>query len=130
MTREKSRRKNSDKVRGVAKISDIVYNEQAGGNKVVGPILGQLTHLGVLDGTGAAFPQGKGAIIAFYNASGVTAFIRTDTAGGGAVPTIADGIALKPDDYTMLTFENDQRFIRSSAADIVMYRIEDDSEIR
>lgn len=122
--------KNSDKVRGVAKIADIVYNEQSGGNKVTGPIMGQLTFRQQMSGASEAFPQGKGSIVAFYNDGIATVWILTDTAAIAAIPSIANAIALKPQDYTIMTFDNDQRFIRCSSANVAMYIIEDDSEIR
>ena len=126
------RQKNSSKVRGLHKASDIAYNEQAGGMKQVGPIVGLLKRLFA---TGVAvdnsLPPGvkSGALIAFYNYSATTVWlILHEGAGPTGTPsaTEATSIALKPNDYTTLALGEKTSIIKTSA-DVIAYLVEDDS---
>jgi hypothetical protein len=126
------RRKNSSKVRGLHKAADIAYNEQAGGLKVVGPILGKIKRLfatGIT--TDNPLPAGvtSGAVIAFYNPNATTAWlILHEGAGPTGTPsdTEATSIALKPNDYTVLALSSSVSIIKTDV-NVIAYLVEDDS---
>lgn len=130
----KSRNKVTDKVRGTHKAADISYNEQAGGMKQVGPILGLLTRLGTFSISPAplAPPFVNGGVIAFYNPTANTAWLSTSiTAAPPPVPSAIESssIALKPNDYTVLALPDGATQVACDVATVVMYFMEDDSLI-
>lgn len=122
----RTRQKPTDKIRGIAAISDIAYNEQAGANKIVGPIVGKLRILGAANTLKKIDP---GATVAFYNNSATTAWVAIgqDATPPSAPTGGADGIALKPNDYTILALGNNNCFI-ANAATVFAYEVEDDSK--
>jgi len=128
------RQKPSDKVAGSHKATDMSYNEQSGGLKVVGPILGVLKRLFAISGTQALVePCQSGAILAIYNPTATTAWLTvSETAAAPAVPAIgeASSIALRPNDYTVLAMTPATTQIRCSEATAVCYLVVDDSYLR
>ena len=128
------RQKDSSKARGLHKAADISYNEQAGGLKAVGPILGKLKRLFTVDAQ-KSLPAGvtSGSIIAFYNPTATTAWlILHDAAGAAPTPaaTQADSIALKPNDYTVLALGKDVNSVITDVTTVVAFLIEDDSILK
>ena len=120
------RAKPTNKVRGI-QAQDISYNEQTGTVKVLGPVLGMLTHKGRLAAASAQIPVYRGALLALYNLSGNTVFVKTGEAAIGAAPDADDGICLPPHQYTVIVIPYEHSFIRSSSTDVIAYLIEDDS---
>lgn len=128
------RQKDSSKTRGLHKAADISYNEQAGGLKQVGPILGKLKRLFTVDAK-KDLPAGakSGSVIAFYNPTAATAWLILHNEAG-APPTPAagqeDSIALKPNDYTVLALGKDVNSVISDVTTVVAFLIEDDSVLK
>lgn len=127
------RDKDTSKARGMHKAQDIAYNEQAGGFKQVGPILGQLKRLYTIDTEQALTEITKsGSIIAFYNPTSSTAWlILKEGAGPIGTPSAleASSIALKPNDYTVLALNEKVTSMISDAA-VVAYLVQDDSVLK
>jgi hypothetical protein len=102
---------------------DDSFNQQGGGFKVIGPILGNPKILGALS---AAVGVDLGSIVAVYNNSAATAWAAIGPTSAVAVPTGgANGIALKPNDYTIIAMYN-SNYIVCSAATCFGYLINDD----
>ena len=129
MTNRRTRSKPSDNVTGGTRALDMSYNEQSGGLKVVGPIIGQLTNKGAAPVAATGINAPNSAIFAFYNNSGSTEFVQTAAAAAslGSAPSATTGIALRPNDYTHVVIPDGHSFIRSSSASVIMYLVEDDS---
>jgi len=128
------RSKDSDKTRGMHKAQDNAYNEQAGGFKQVGPIIGLLKRLYQFDAIKTLVePCRRGAIIAIYNPTALTAWLTiSETVADPAAPAIGEvtSIALKPNDYTILAMPEAATKIRCSEATAIAYLVMDDSTIR
>ncbi len=130
----KQRNKDTDKVRGTHKAADMSYNEQSGGSKVVGPILGLLTRLSTFSVSPAPLPAPfvNGGVIAFYNPTAATAWLSiSKTAIAPPAPGAAEpsSIALKPNDYTILAMPDGATQVACDVATVVIYFVEDDSYI-
>jgi hypothetical protein len=103
--------------------TEFSFNQQAGAMKQLGPILGNLTILGAL---GSAVGVDLGSLVAIYNNSSSVAWAAMGTTSAMAAPTGgADGIALPPNQYTILALY-DKNFVRCSAATCFGYLINDD----
>ena len=128
------RSKDSANTRGMHKAQDNAYNEQAGGFKQVGPIVGLLTRLYQISAIKTLeAPCRRGCVIAFYNPTSTTAWLTiSETATDPAAPAIgeATSIALKPNDYTILAMPEDATKIRCSETTAIAYLVVDDSTIR
>lgn len=129
-----SRNTESRDTRGMNKAMDVAYNEQAGGLKVVGPILGLIKRMFLLDIIrDVDAPMKPGAVMAFYNPTAITAWLTiSETAIDPAAPASAEpsSIALKPNDYTILALPQKATKLRSSDLTVVAYLMLDDSMIR
>lgn len=124
------RQKDTGKTQGT-KANDISYNEQAGGLKVVGPIVGCLHRLleGMSDSSFPA-PFRNGGVVAFYNPTAATEWITVSTSTAAPVaPSSLTGIALKPNDYTILAMPDGATKVSASNAAIIAYLVKDDSKI-
>ncbi len=134
MSDYKERQKEGSNAKGPNKALDNSYNEQSGGLKVVGPIVGQLTRLFVLDAVKSlAAPFKNGGVLAIYNPTANTAWLTVSTtAADPAAPSAseASSIALKPNDYTHLAMPENATKVRCDTATAVCYLVEDDSFIR
>ena len=128
MTNIKARQKVSEKVRGIAKISDVVYNDQAGANKSMGLIMGVLTPQGAI-GASTGLPGKEAPLIALFNNSNVVDWVITSTVTIAAAPTSANGIAIPPYSYITIAVPYGHSFIRGGTANVLMYLVEDDSYI-
>lgn len=128
------RQKPADKVAGSHKATDTSYNEQSGGLKVVGPILGVLKRLFSINGVQPLVsPCQPGAVLAIYNPTVTTAWLSiSETGSAPPVPTIAEpsSIALRPNDYTILAMTPETTQIRCSEATAVCYLVMDDSYVQ
>lgn len=70
-----------------------------------------------------------GSIIYLYNNAATVAWVALSTAAIGADPTgFADGIPLKPNDWTILS-AGENSFIRSSANTVGLYEMKDDTAL-
>ena len=128
-------RSNSSRdARGMNKALDVSYNEQSGGLKVVGPIMGQLKRLFVVSAVMAiSEPAKSGAVIGFYNPTATTAWLTiSETAIDPAIPSAVEpnSIALRPNDYTFLAMPYRASKVRSSEPTVVAYLMLDDSSIK
>ena len=129
MTQERSNQ--SRGTRGMHKAMDVSYNEQAGGLKVVGPVVGKLKRL-FAGSSDLLEPYKPGGVVAFYNPTGATAWLTIGEAGAApAAPGAAqaDSIALKPNDYTILAMPKDASAVNCDVNTVVAYLVEDDSVI-
>jgi len=129
-----TRQKDTEKTYGQHKATDIAFNEQSGGLKVVGPILGRLIRLTTATGAAQDLPEParSGAVIAFYNPTAAALWLTiSTTAADPEVPAVgeANSIALKPNDYTILAMPEGTTKIRATSGAIV-YLVEDSSTIR
>lgn len=129
MTNRRARSKPSDNLNGGTKALDMAYNEQSGGLKVVGPIVGQLTNKGAVPVAATGIDAPNASIFAFFNNGATVQFIQTaaTTAELGAAPIATTGICLRPNDYTHVAIPDGHSFIRSSSAAVIMYLMVDDS---
>jgi len=129
-----SRNNETRDTRGMHKAIDVAYNEQSGGIKMTGGILGLLKRLFVLDAIkDLGAPVTPGSIIAFYNSSTSTAWVTvSETAVDPAAPSASEpnSIALRPSDYTLLALPQKATKLRSSDTSVVAYLMVDDSAIR
>jgi len=128
---DKSRNKPTNKIRGI-KATDITYNEQSGSQKVLGPIVGQLTNLGQVPAASTPMNHSiqNGDLIALYNTNATTAFFAAENAAIPAAPTAATGICLRPNDYTIIALKDGDAFFRASGAGVIAYIVEDYSFIQ
>jgi len=102
------------------------FNQHSGAMKQLGPILGYPTILGALN---AAVGVELGSIVAVYNNSATTAWAKLGTTNAVTAPTGgADGIALKPMDYTLIAVYTNN-YIICSAATCFGYLINDDLKL-
>ena len=129
MSNRRTRSKPSDSVVGGTRATDMSYNEQSGGLKVVGPIVGQLTNKGAAPVAATELAVPNGAIMAFFNNSATVQFIQTAATAAelASAPLATTGVCLRPNDYTHVAIPDRHSFIRSSAATTIMYLVEDDS---
>lgn len=103
--------------------TDYSFNQYAGGLKVVGPIVGYLQVLGAAN---TLKRVETGSVIALYNNSGTAAFVKIGDPATLTAPTGgADGICLKPNDYTIISVGPNQGLI-ASAATVFAYLVVDD----
>lgn len=128
MANIKARQKDSEKIRGMAKTADIVYNDQAGANKAMGLIMGVLTPKGAI-GASTALSGKESPLIALFNNSNAVDWVITSAAAIGTAPTAADGIAIPPYSYITIAVPYGHSFIRGGTASVLMYLVEDDSYI-
>ena len=126
------RTKPTDATRGQSKSLDIVYNEESGTFKMLGPVLGDLRNQGFMSTVAASVPAVGCPIVAFYNTDTSTRFVQTGptAASLSAVPTAATGICLPPNQYTLIALHAGDAFIKSSSALVVMYLVTDASNYR
>jgi hypothetical protein len=102
---------------------DDSFNQQGGGFKVIGPILGNPKILGALN---AAVGVDLGSLVAVFNDSSTVAWAAIGPNNSVAVPSGgANGIALKPNDYTIIAMYN-SNYIVCSAATCFGYLLNDD----
>lgn len=102
---------------------DYAFNQQAGAFKMVGPILGKLSILGALN---VAKAVDAGALVAVYNNSGSTAFVKTGPSVAVLAPTGgSDGICVPPNSYIMIAMTSDN-YIISNLATTFGYLVNDD----
>jgi len=127
MSDSKGRQKIGEKIKGVSKTSDIVYNDQAGANKTIGMILGALEPKGAI-GASTSLPSNKAPLIAVYNDTNATAWVKTQNGAIGAAAAAGD-IAIPPYSYITIAAIEGHSHIRASSADVYMYVIQDDSFI-
>lgn len=119
------RTKPRDTVEGGNQALDICYNPQSGSLKTLGPITGTLTPLG-----SAAAPINVtiGQLIAFYNPTASAMYVTFGSTNAVTAPADGStGLALRPNDYTILTAQNNW-VIASGAA--WAYLVVDDSVIQ
>lgn len=128
MSNIKARQKDSEKIRGLAKTTDIVYNDQAGANKSMGLIMGVLTPKGTINAS-TGLPGKEAPLISLFNNSNVVDWVITSDAAIGAAPTSANGIAIPPYCYITIAVPYGHSFIRAGTANVLMYLVEDDSYI-
>lgn len=133
MSNFKERQKPTEKVKGMHKAADLAFNEQAGALKVLGGILGELQRLFSFDvaAKNLVEPFKNADLIAFYNDGATTAWLTTgdnDTAAPAA--TSANGIALKPNDYTILAMPDGTTNLNCSVTTVVAYLVKDDTFYR
>lgn len=119
------RDKASGKIKGIAKTADITYNEQAGAQKMLGPILGRLSYIGAAN-TQKSLDLGK--LVAFFNNDTAVHFIKIGNGTLSAPTGPADGIPLPAGVYTILSMWTDRSFI-SDSLNVHAYLIEDDTMV-
>jgi hypothetical protein len=103
--------------------TDYSFNQYAGGLKVVGPILG---HVQVLGAANTLLRVEAGSLIALYNSTGTTAFAKIGDPATLTAPTGgADGVCLKPNDYTIISVGPNQGII-ANVNTVFAYLIVDD----
>jgi len=102
---------------------DYAYDAASSAFRMQGPILGKVLILGALNA--GAKPSKLGALIAVYNNSATTAWAKTGDDTVTAPTGGADGIALKPNDYTIIAMGADVKIITSTAT-CFGYEIVDD----
>lgn len=103
--------------------TDYSFNQYAGGLKQVGPILGYLQVLGAAN---SLLKVEAGSLIALYNNSASTAFAKVGDPTTLTAPTGgADGICLRPNEYTIISVGPNNGLI-ASAATVFAYLIIDD----
>jgi hypothetical protein len=124
--RQKYRKIRTERMAGASDVLPNSYNMYAGGLKVVGPIAGLLTRIGAA--TVAKQFDDAGLIVAIYNDSATTAWaiLGDDLAAVAAVPSSANGIALKPYDYTYLALGEFKAYKASGG---YAYLLEDDTYV-
>lgn len=82
------------------------------------------------DVSAAASPVYPGSILYLYNNSATVAWVALSTDPAVATPTgFANGIPLKPNDWTILS-AGENNFILSSAATVGLYEPKDDTVLR
>jgi hypothetical protein len=77
-------------------------------------------------------PFVNGGVIAFYNPTGATAWLSiSKSASPPPAPSAAEpsSIALKPNDYTILAMPDGATRIACDVATVIVYLMEDDSNI-
>lgn len=102
---------------------DLAYDQYSSALRMQGPILGKVLIMGALNT--AKSPSKHGALIAVYNNSATTAWAKTGDSTVTAPAGGTDGIALKPNDYTILAMGTDTHIITSTAT-CFGYEIVDD----
>jgi hypothetical protein len=118
-TRAKAGNNKYDGMSGI----DNSFNQQGGGFKVVGPILGNPKILGSL---GTAVGVDLGSLVAVFNNSAAVAWAAIGPNNAVAAPAGgANGIALPPYAYTTIAMF-DSNYIICSAATCFGYLIKDD----
>lgn len=103
--------------------TDYAFNQYAGGFKQVGPILG---HVKILGAANSLLRVEAGSLIALYNNSATTAFAKVGDPATLTAPTGgADGICLRPNEYTIISVGPNNGII-ANAATVFAYLIIDD----
>jgi hypothetical protein len=118
--------------KGLHKAANVTYNEQSGSQKVLGPVLGVLTRIFSFSSSPAGLPApfANGGLIALYNPTANTAWLTIGVgATAPATPSATTGIALRPNDYTIIGTPNQTSRLACDVATVVAYVIEDDSYI-
>jgi hypothetical protein len=118
--------------KGLHKAANVTYNEQTGSQKVLGPVLGVLTRMFSFSSSPAGLPApfANGGLIALYNPTASTAWLTIGVgATAPATPSASTGIALRPNDYTIIGTPNQTSRLACDVATVVAYVIEDDSYI-
>lgn len=114
-----------NKVGGLESL-DLSYGQEASAIRVQGPMLGKVTIMGALNAAKGASKMGR--VIAVYNNSTTTAFAKTGADSSVTAPSGgADGICLKPNDYTYIAMGSDL-YIIASAATCFGYELVDELE--
>ena len=118
--------------KGLHKAANETYNEQSGTQKVLGPVLGVLTRLFSFSSSPQALTQpfANGGLIALYNPTASTAWLTIGTGGTApATPSASTGIALRPNDYTIIGTPDKTARLACDVATVVAYVVEDNSYI-
>lgn len=127
MAKSKSRTISTEAMSGISNIPMHQYNDQAGAQKVLGPIIGALKRLP--DAVTAQELDHGGKIIAVYNNSASVAWLTSaDKKANVVAPTSVNGIALRPNDYTHVALGADRAF-QVSASTAICYEVIDDTFI-
>lgn len=114
----------SDSVVGGQEALSKSYNRDAGAIKNITHIVGRLVPRGPAN---TALGFDPGSLVALYNDSASTAFVRIGPDNTVAAPTGAsDGVALRPYDYTIIAIGVD-RYVRSNTATVYAYEVADDT---
>jgi hypothetical protein len=122
------RTKRSGSSEAVSNIADFAFNPDIGGNKVSKGILGVLIAKGAAPTSGAGMNFDNGAYVALYNSTGAAIAAQfTNSSGAPAPAGLADGPALKPNDYTILTVPVGQNYLKVSATGVFAYEMTDDT---
>jgi hypothetical protein len=116
------RSKSSENRYSGADAQDYSFNQYAGGFKTI-PMSGFLKPLGAANTVVRIDP---GSIIALYNDSATTAFAKIGDNSSLTPPTGgADGVCLRPNDYTVLSVAEFNGII-SNSANVFAYLLVDD----
>lgn len=118
-----TRSKASNNRYGGMEALDYSFNQQAGAFKSI-PMLGKVQILGAAN---VAKAVGAGKVVALYNNSATTAFAKTGPNNVTPPAGGADGICLKPNDYTLIALGEDEAII-ANAATVFAYLLVDDLE--
>ena len=133
MSNFKERQKPTEKVKGMHKAADLAFNEQAGAFKFLGGIMGDLLRMFVFDVAAKDLPEPfkNGGLVAFYNDGAVTAWLTTgDNTAAAPAASSANGIALKPNDYTILAMPDGTTNVNCNVSTVVAYLVQDDTYYR
>lgn len=115
----------------------IIYNEAAGGQKVVkiDGLLKRLDGIAAVDNTGVdGYIKGvaPGSYLAFFNSNATPAYVAFQEVDGAidfsvTAVSSANGIALRPYDYTVLVAPWKTTGFRASTTGVIVYQLEDAS---
>ena len=106
------------------KAIDLTYNDLAGAQKVMGPIIGKLKYIGALS-SAQRLEQGK--LVAVYNNAAAAGFITMgDPLTIVAPSSPSTGIPCAPNSYTIFAMGSDTGII-GSAATLFAYEVCDES---
>jgi hypothetical protein len=126
MANPTQRMKRTDNIRGASTAADNSYNEDAGGMKQVGPILGYLINIPASANTAVNLPD-RGTTVAFYNNSASIAYAAFGIDNTLANPaSFATGIPLSPNAWTVLA-AGPNVFFKVSAATVGAFLLSDDT---
>ena len=110
---------------GAQKAMDMAYNDESGGLKVVGQILGDLQPIGAIS---AIQKTEQGKTIALFNSDTAIHWVKFGDASVAAPTGFADGLPVPPGQYSFFSVGRNCGF-RSDSALVFAYVLQDDTTL-
>lgn len=122
------RTKRSSSSEAISNISDFVYNSDIGGNKVSEGVMGVLQPKGEAPTTSPGMGFDSGTYVALYNNNSSAVAARFTALPTDPAPTsLANGSALRPNNYTILVVPFGLNYLKVSTTGVFVYEMSDDT---